>query len=136
MERPDAVRELEAQQAIVLTRRPNRAFVSIQVKLRRAPVGSARYPIRESDLVGPWTRRRGAGRIVVGDLLRPFRVANVEDANARIKLIAGKGRRVLPVVDAAIVGAVGEDGETHKIGKDLLECQCRWASFERAKDEP
>ena len=54
-ERPHAVRELKAQQAIVLTCGPNGAFVSIQVKLRGAPVGSARYPLVEGDVIGPWT---------------------------------------------------------------------------------
>src|SRR5215475_12589128 len=106
---------------MVLTCGPNGALLGIHVKLRGAPIRSARSPLSEGDVVGPLTRRRReAGRIIVGDLLRPLGVANVEDANPGIKLIAGKGGRVLPVVDAAIVGAVGEDGETRNIGKDLL----------------
>src|SRR6185437_13890404 len=60
-----------------------------------------------------------ACRVVVRDLLRPRRVANVKDANARVEEAAGERRRIVLVVHATVVAAVGEDGQACQVGQDL-----------------
>src|SRR5438093_232559 len=64
-ERPHAVGELEHQEAVVLTGRPQRAAGMIQMHLGRAPVGPACTPLTDRRVIGADGRRRGAGRIEI-----------------------------------------------------------------------
>src|SRR3989442_8087943 len=84
-------------------------------------------------MIRPRTRGRCAGRIEVGDLFRTYRVTDVEYPQAGIEIPARERRRVMPVVDAAVVAAVGEDCQAHEVGEHLgtvggvvyLQCQPR-----------
>src|SRR5205814_2885694 len=51
-ERPHAVGELEHQEAVVLTGRPQRAAGMIQMHLGRAPVGPACTPLTDRRVIG------------------------------------------------------------------------------------
>src|SRR5262245_65810597 len=97
VEWPDALPELEHQHAVVLAGGPQRALLGVEVNLRRAPVGAARPPVVAKRMVRAGTQRGRPGRVVVGDLLRPAGVANVEHADARIEHAAGERRCVLLV---------------------------------------
>src|ERR1700722_3079207 len=80
-ERPHSVLELQHQKAIILAGGPERAALGIEMGLRRAPVGAARNEVVAESVIGAATGRRHAGRIVIGNLLRPPRIADVEDAD-------------------------------------------------------
>src|SRR4051812_30891008 len=83
--RPHAVRELEHQHSVVLTRAPHGAGPVIEVHLRGAPVGTAGLPLPYGKMIRAWACRRRAGRVVVSDFLRPPRIANVENPNAGVE---------------------------------------------------
>src|SRR3989442_1441167 len=71
-------------------------------------------------MIRPRTSGRCAGRIEVGDFFRTYRVPDVEYAQAGIEIPAGERRRVMPVIDAAVVAAVGEGRQPHDIGQHLI----------------
>src|SRR6267142_3729413 len=120
LERPDTVFELQHQQPIVLARGPQScwpvAIRHMQVNLRRAPVGTARDPTPFAKMIGPGARVGRASGVVVRDLLWTARIADVEHADAGIEVTAGQRGRVVLVVHAAVVAAVGEGGQAHKVG--------------------
>src|SRR5437762_1580389 len=76
--------------------------------LSRAPVRTAGAPLTRCHVIRSWTRRRRAGGIVVGDLLWPHGVTDIEDPYARVEVPTRKRRRMMPVVDAAVVAPVSE----------------------------
>src|SRR6185295_2826169 len=99
------------------------------------------------DVVGAGTRGRRAGWVVIGDLAWPHRIADVEYANAGEEVAAGKRRRLVDVVHAAVVAAIGKAGLAENIGYHLgaiggivrFEHQLRndhWISFVGDIDDP
>src|SRR5262249_44645445 len=88
--------------------------------LRRAVIGAARLlrcPL--SHMIRARADVRHHWRIVVGDLARTYRIADVEYANAGIEVAAGERRRLMIVVDAAVMRAVKEAGKARDVGYDL-----------------
>src|SRR5580700_4727582 len=65
---PDPALEPERQEAVILARGLQAPPRRIQVDLSIAPIRTAGDPL--SAMVGSGTLGRGAGRVVVGDLLR------------------------------------------------------------------
>src|SRR5206468_12700451 len=114
-ERPYAVGELRRQDAVVLTSRPERSVIGIQVHLRRAPVGSAGPPLSRAHVIGAYGRRRCPGRIVVRDLLGVYRIANIEHPDSGVEISTCKRGCLLFVVHAAIMAAVHEYPESGQI---------------------
>src|SRR5947207_37742 len=111
-ERPHAVGEFEHQQPVVLTRAPHGAGLVIEMHLRGTPIGATGTPLGGREVIGTGTWRRRAGGIVVRDLLRPLWIAYVEHADARVEESARERRRIVLVVNAAIVTAVCENRQT------------------------
>src|SRR5436853_283016 len=105
---PSAVGEFQHQQAIGLARRPQRSTRMIEMHLRRAPVGTAGDPPAWTHVVRSGCGRRRAGRIVISDLLGIQGIADIEHPYARIEITTGERRRMVLVVDAAVVTSIGE----------------------------
>src|SRR5882762_3440884 len=120
LERPHPFPELQREHAVVLASRPQRAALGVQVRLRRAPVRTARLPVRtDGVVVGARARGRRASRVVVGDLLRPQRITDVEHADTGVEHSTDQGGRMMLVVDAAVMRPVREDGEPHEVRQHL-----------------
>src|SRR5437870_1453576 len=101
-ERPCVVREFEAQETIVLTRRPKRSLFGVEMYLCRAPIGTTGDPATSAVVVRAGTWRCGPGRVEISNLPRTDRIANVEYTNAGIQVAAGERRGVVNVVDTAV----------------------------------
>src|SRR6266851_6419823 len=87
--------------------------------LRVAPVGTTGNPTSTAKgVVRAGTRCRRAGRIVVGNLLWSHGIADVEHADAGIKVTTSQRRGILPVVHAAVVAAIAKRRQAHKVGED------------------
>src|SRR5262249_1256328 len=56
----------------------------------------------------------------VGDLARTDWIANVEYANTRVEIAAGERRRLMNVVDAAVMAAIREYGKPGQVRQDLV----------------
>src|SRR5262249_53398224 len=94
--------------------------IRVQSDLGVAPVGTTEDPRAVALVViGAGTRRGCPRGIEVRDLLRSSRVSNVEDADAGIEIAARKRRRVMTVVDTAIVTAIRKAGQSSQVGKHL-----------------
>src|ERR1700730_749138 len=136
-ERPYAVCEFQHQQPVVLASRPQRAPRRVKMNLRRAPIGTAGDPTPGTEVVGPRARGGHSSRVVIGDLLWLQWIADVEDADAGIEVTAGQRGRVMLVIHAAVMAAVGESGETYDVGDNhrtrfgsvYLQHQSRYACW-------
>src|SRR6266481_1523345 len=108
LERPDVVCELQHQEAVILARAPKRPVAGVPVNLRTAPIGSTRTPLTKARVVRTRRCYRHARRIEVGDFLRSLRMTNVEHSNPGIEVPTRQRSRVVLVVYAAVVTAIGE----------------------------
>src|SRR4029453_10796565 len=114
------MRELQRQKAVVLARCPQRSEVDVEMHLRRAPVGTARLlggTLR--DVIGARTDVRGGRGVVIRDLPRPDRIADIEYAYARIQIAANQCGGPSLVVHAAVMAAVQEACKAQKGGGHL-----------------
>src|SRR5436190_21948747 len=86
--------------------------------LRRTPIGSARLDRTLRGMSGAiadyWIR--GGGRIVIGDLARPNRIADVEYANPGIEVAARERGRLVLIINATVVAAVHEAAQSGEVG--------------------
>ena len=84
-ERPDAVGELEHQEAVILAGGPERSVVGVQMHLRRARIRSAGTPLTDGGMVRSHRCGRRPCRIEVGDLRWVHLIADVNTRMPELK---------------------------------------------------
>src|ERR1700745_1166259 len=90
----------------------------VKVDLRGAPIRPAGHPPAEANVIGTWARRGHPRWVEVSDLLRPKWITNVEHADAPVEVPTRQRCRVMLVVHAAVVAAIGKGRQTHDVGED------------------
>src|SRR6267154_3114141 len=109
LERPNTVSELEQEETIVLTRRLQSPRCGIESDLSRAMVRM--LAIRDHGVIRVLRARTYRGycaRVEIRYFPRSPRVPYVINPNSRLEIGARQRRRIVSIIDAAVVCVVGE----------------------------